>query len=125
MGEKRWIAARAYAVIGIFDDELSWVGLHPIARPWEGYAPQLLFKHYLPELSMKVPMLASRVKRYAKIPLLSHSTNRLDVEIKMSLKLAIKAPPTQERPVDFPGGCPPRETQLLKLTLSASITTGD
>jgi hypothetical protein len=101
------------AVIGLLNGKLSWVASVPEKLRWNGRGPLVSFGHFVgwpPEISC--PALVSRLKNRERVPLfvrlLSRSTNALDIEIKIILKIAINAPPSKGPLPTQQGSCRPR-----------------
>jgi hypothetical protein len=89
-------------VIALCGNELSWVGLHAKKVPWPGYSPQVVFKNFvslLPSTHIVRPALYEFMRggeRAARVyPIQATATDRLNMEIRTSLKLAVSAPPSR------------------------------
>jgi hypothetical protein len=89
------------AVIAMLNNKVSWVGLGARKIPWPGHDPQVIFSHFasiLPTQDHPAPPLLAKFmtgKRHIVRPVLTRSRSQLNIEIIVTLRIAIEAPPSK------------------------------
>jgi hypothetical protein len=89
------------AVIAMLNNKVSWVGLGARKIPWARHNSQVLFSHFasvLPAQDLPTPPLLAKFmtgKRYIVHPVLTQTRSQLNIEIVITLRIAIEAPPSK------------------------------